>query len=260
MKPPEKFFDRKVLVLKRLTPLLLILLLGPGFPALGAEVSEYTLKSAYLLNFAQSVHWPKSAFSDDQSPIVVGILGEDPFGGKLDDALKGKSAHGRPLAVKRFTNFDPKRSEDLGGCQILFIAESEQDHISEILSALQDYNLLTVSEIDQFPSLGGMILFDKEGDQISLVVNPKAAKKAGLKLSSDLLQLSKIYPKVDSEKVKALYYQGIQLYVNGQFKEAIRIWKECLEEDPGNSTVLGSLQKAKLKLRLIKKLSNESNP
>jgi len=52
---------------------------------------------------------------------------------------------------------------------------------------------LTVSEIDKFPLLGGMILFDQVGKRIRLVVNLKAVKKAGLEISAKLLQVSRIY-------------------------------------------------------------------
>ena len=80
---------------------------------------------------------------------------------------------------------------------MLFIAYSEKDHLRDILQALSDSKTLTVSEIDRFPMKGGMIQFDQVGEKITLDVNPTAAKRAGLSLRAQLLQVSKIQ---DSEE------------------------------------------------------------
>jgi len=219
--------------------------------AQGANVSEYVVKADYLSYFTQFVRWPKAAFTDKDAPFVLGILGDDPFGKTLDDAVRGKSAEGHPLTVKRFGSFDKDQLEALRNCQIVLISDSEQHKVREILSDLSGANLLTVSEIDHFPMKGGMIQFVPEGDNIGLLVNPKTAIQAKLKLSSQLMMVSKIYMDVNADKVKALYYDGIQLYINGQVKEAIVKWKECLQEDPGNLAAQDKIKTARAKLKAI---------
>ncbi len=169
---------------------LLLLAAGPK-PAAG-EVSEYGVKAAYLYNFTQFVHWPQGAL-DDGSPLVIGILGDDPFGAALDGAVQGKTAGGHTLQVKRLGDFSAGMGSKLAKCQVLFISYSEKDQVGEILKALKGASVLTVSEIDQFPVKGGVIQFDQEGQKITLTLNESAAKKAGLSISSQLLQVAKLY-------------------------------------------------------------------
>ncbi len=234
---------------------LLTVLLALSGSAYSANISEYSLKATYLSNFAELVKWPKSAFTDNTSPIVLGILGEDPFGTTIDETVTGKTVGGRSLIVKRFNNFTEDQLAEIKNCQILFIADSEQDNIREILSNLKDTALLTVSEINRFPMMGGMISFTQEGDIIGLVVNQKTAIKAGLKISPQLLKVAKLYMQVNASKVRTLYYEGIQLYLNGEIKAAIKKWKECLDEDPGYIDAKEKISKARAKLKALTSIS-----
>lgn len=162
-----------------------VILLSAQPKRAAAGASEYAVKAAYLFNFTQFVQWPKGTMADD-APLVIGIAGEDPFGSDLDDAIQGKSANGHPLEIKRFG------SGKVGRCQVLFIAFSEKNRVKEILQSAGK-GVLTVSELDQFPLKGGIIQFDQEGQKIVLTLNASAAKKAGLSVSSQLLQVAKLY-------------------------------------------------------------------
>ncbi len=180
-------------MIKKLSLFLGLVLLSAGSgPAVG-EVTEYGVKAAYLYNFTQFVQWPAGTFASGDSPLVIGILGDDPFAGVLDDAVKGKTAGGHPLTVKRLGPFKPGKSALLAKCQILFIAYSEKDQLHEILKSLSGAPTLSVSEIENFPLKGGLVQFDQEGQKISVVLNNEAAVKAGLSISSQLLQVVKLY-------------------------------------------------------------------
>ena len=170
------------------------LMVGLASPALvGADVSEYTVKSAYLFNFARFVDWPDSAFAKSTSPLLIGIVGEDPFGSALTEAVSGKSVGTHPLEVRRFGAYDKSLAGSLKKCQILFVSYSEKENAREILQSLEGTPVLTVSEIEKFLVMGGMILFDQEGAKIVLSVNPNRATDEGLSISSKLLSVSKIF-------------------------------------------------------------------
>src|SRR6266849_10598591 len=82
-----------------------------------SDSSEYLIKAGFIYNFAKLVEWPATAFSQPDSPIVIGILGDDPFGATLDRIVADKKINGRGFAVKRL-----KWSKDLKGlkdCNIL---------------------------------------------------------------------------------------------------------------------------------------------
>jgi hypothetical protein len=173
--------------------LLLLLTLSSFIPVLAGEVSEYSVKAAYLFNFAKFVQWPAKAFKNEKSHLVIGVLGDDPFGEELDQVVEGKTINGHSIETRRFDNFDPKLAPDLSQCHILFIAYSEKGRLKNILESLKNSRILTVSEIENFPILGGGILFDQVGKRVKLIINLDAAHKAGLVISAKLLQVSKVY-------------------------------------------------------------------
>jgi hypothetical protein len=166
---------------------------GLGTRVRAQDVSEYKVKAAYLLNFAKFVNWPQKIYDDDNGDVVIGILGDDPFGGAIDDMAKGKAVGQHSVLIRRFESFDESNAGKLRKCHILFICYSEKDDLPRILRALKDAPVLTVSEIERFPAKGGMILFDQEGQRITLAINKTAAEKSGLTLSSQLLQVAQIY-------------------------------------------------------------------
>src|SRR5688572_6563589 len=73
--------------------------------ALSAQASpnrEYQLKAVFLYNFTQFVEWPEQTFTSSQAPMVIGILGPDPFGNYLEEIIAGERINGHPLLIKRF--------------------------------------------------------------------------------------------------------------------------------------------------------------
>lgn len=159
---------------------------GPALASQSAEAPEYQVKAVFLFNFAQFVDWPRAA-SPDSAPLVIGILGNDPFGRVLDATVRGEHLGGRPFAVRRFA-----RVEDIGACDILFISQSVGSQVEAILADLGNRAILTVSDISGFASRGGMIHFVTDRNRIRLKINVDAAREARLTISSKLLRLAEI--------------------------------------------------------------------
>ncbi|MCZ6872572.1 MAG: YfiR family protein [bacterium] len=151
-----------------------------------ASLREYKLKAAFLYNFVKFVKWPTAAFADTNTPIVIGVLGEDPFGVALE-AIENKTIGGRQLVIKRY-----KGLQDLEPSHILFISSSERARLPQILVNLKGASVLTVGEMVQFAQSGGIINFTRRKNKIRLEINLDAAKRAGLKISSQLLKLAKV--------------------------------------------------------------------
>lgn len=164
-----------------------------GLPALlGAgqgetPPSEYEVKAAYLLNFARFVEWPTGAFAQETSPVVLGVLGRDPFGNALDRILGAQKIGGRSFEIRRAA-----RLQELGTCHILFISASEGDRMDGILSSLRGQATLTIADMEKFAPSGGVIGFFTEEKRVRFEANPAAAQRAGIKLSSKLLKLARI--------------------------------------------------------------------
>ena len=156
---------------------------APGASAPPAASPEYQVKAVFLFNFAQFVEWPAQAFREATSPLIIGVLGEDPFGTYLDDLVNGEKVGGRPLAIRRY-----RRAEDLSGCHIVFICRSEAGHLDKIMAGLKGRSLLTVSDIETFTRQGGMVRFAMENGRVRLRINPEPAKAAELTISSKILR------------------------------------------------------------------------
>jgi hypothetical protein len=164
-----------------------MVLLAPAALNAAAPAQEYEIKAVFLYNFAQFVQWPPEAFADKSAPLVIGILGSDPFGSYMDEAVRGETVDGRPFVVRRFD-----RAEDATACHILFISRSESGRIDQILGSLKGKSILTVGDMDEFSRNGGMIRFVTENNKVRLRINVEAARSAGLKISSKLLRPAQI--------------------------------------------------------------------
>jgi hypothetical protein len=154
--------------------------------AQGAQ-SGNQVKAAYLLNFLKFVEWPEDAFAGPLSPVVIGIVGNNPFGFSLQQDILGKTVQGRDLIVRHY-----HVGEDLRGSHILFISASEQKRLPQILSSLRGSSVLTVADMDQFLEAGGMIQFSLEGTQLRFTINVNATNQTKLKLSSKLLSVARV--------------------------------------------------------------------
>jgi hypothetical protein len=148
---------------------------------------EYQVKAVFLFNFTQFVDWPPAAFPEDTASLVIGVLGDDPFGPYLDEIVRGEQVNNRRLTVRRY-----RRPEDIGACQVLFISRSEDKNLGKVLTAVKGSDVLTVSDADAFASRGGMIQLATEKGKIRLKINMDAARASSLTISSKLLRSAEI--------------------------------------------------------------------
>lgn len=169
--------------------MLAALLLGCvlGRAAAAPAPDEYQLKAVFLFNFTQFVEWPDDAFADSRAPFVIGVLGQDPFGTTLEDAVRGESVGGRALVVERYRHLT-----DLRPCQILFIDRSAHPELGAGDRRLDRRGMLTVSDAGSAPTNDAIIGFISENRRIRLRINVESAREAGLTISSKLLRPAQI--------------------------------------------------------------------
>ena len=156
----------------------------------GQTLDEYQVKAAFLYNFVKFVEWPPQVFKSPTDRIGICILGQDLFGGALDDAVRGKTFEGRMFVVPRISEV-----RQAGGCQILFVSASESKRVQAILAELEASSILTVGETEGFAAQGGVIDFRLEAGKVRFRVNVDAAERARLKISSKLLSLAQLVKK-----------------------------------------------------------------
>lgn len=147
--------------------------------------SEYEVKAAMLVNFARFAEWPPAAFSNPKQPLVIGVLGPDPFGPMLDEVAREKSIGGRAVVVRRLESWPAAEP-----VHILFLSKTDKRRMKPLLSAMSSQPVLTVSDQEGFTGQGGVIGFTLDDGKVKFEVNLAAAEQAGVTLSSKLLRLA----------------------------------------------------------------------
>jgi hypothetical protein len=146
----------------------------------GAQLGEYQVKAAYLYNFVKFVQW-----APGDRPIVIAVVGRDPFETMIDDVVRGRVVGGRPIVVKRL-----RPRDDVSTCDVLFVSASEAERTPEILRQVSGAPILTIGETDSFLKDGGMVRFFHEEDKVRFQINVVAVDRGRLKMHSQLLSLA----------------------------------------------------------------------
>lgn len=149
---------------------------------------EYAIKAAYIYNFGRYVQWPPDAFEGPQTPLVIGVVGYDPFGPLLDEIAKSKKIEGRPIVARRFASMD-----EYTPCHILFVASlAPAKEKRAALEIVRTSKVLLIGEDPGLAEQGATINFFVEQNKIRFEINVDAARRHQLKISSKLLNLAKI--------------------------------------------------------------------
>ena len=146
---------------------------------------EIEVKATDLYKFAAFVEWPPSAFAGPAEAAVLCVTGEDPFGPVLDQAVRGQRVGDRPIVVMRLDHV-----ERGAPCTILFAAPSRRQPLAEALDKVRGQPILTVTDNAGDPAARGMIDFVLRDGRVRFRIDPRAAERSGLVISSKLLSLA----------------------------------------------------------------------
>lgn len=163
-----------------------LLLISP--PCFAAETisKEYQLKAAFLYNFTKFVEWPAPALAAKDSPIIIGVLGKNPFGDELAKLVQERTVNGHPFIVQQLASVNEATNVNL-----LFVPRGQESLLTDRLPGLQAAGALTVGESEAFAAMAGIVNFTMEADKIRFEINLEEAERGGLKISAQLLKLAK---------------------------------------------------------------------
>ena len=142
----------------------------------------------------------RGAAPASDKPLVIGVLGKDPFVengvNQLDRVVADEVRKGGNITVQRFAS-----AKDYQPCHMLFVSSqpaegSVEKTLAERLAAAKKVTagtpVLVVGEATGVAQQGAAanLMFDRSGNRIKLELNPDAASRASLKLAPQLLRLS----------------------------------------------------------------------
>ena len=149
---------------------------------------EYLIKARYLLVLADYVTWPAGTeLGGNGRPLILGILGTAPFDAQRNGILLGREVKGHYLTVRYLRNF-----RDADTCDILFIGESESQHLAEILKLIRNKPILTIGDTPDFGRRGVMINLFQEQARVRFEINLASVRASGLEVGSRVLKLAKM--------------------------------------------------------------------
>ncbi|MFT4552728.1 MAG: hypothetical protein ACI9S8_001354 [Chlamydiales bacterium] len=195
LKLAREMMKRNTLLLTILTGMNFLLMFSPA-NADDTTPRGYQIKAAFLYQFAKFVEWPET--SQGENTLTIGIYKGNPFGEYLK-TLDGKLVKNKVIQTQILD-----MNDDLQTVDILFITKAVEKELAEKIDELRHSHILTVSDIENFASQGGIIEFYEWKNKIHFRINPENAKESRLTISSRLLQLAdlavnKIDPKASSK-------------------------------------------------------------
>jgi hypothetical protein len=163
--------------------LIAVLSVGAG-RVYAQDVTEVSLKGAFIFNFARFTEWPSEALPQSAA-VSACVVGDRAVGEALMRSVSGQKLNGRAISV---SIVEPNGS--LSSCHFLYISGVPRPRMAEIVYALHEAPILTVSDDDTFIKVGGIVQVFIESGKMRFRINPKSAKRARLQLSSRLLALA----------------------------------------------------------------------
>lgn len=143
---------------------------------------ERQVKAAYLYKFATFVEWPEGSFARPDSPLVIGVHGDEQLAAQVEQTVAGRAVNGHALVVKRL-----KRGDALNGVHILFTGAADRSGAAGMLAAARGQQCLTVSDAEDGLSLGSMINFKVAEDKLRFEVAMRQVNLTQLKISARML-------------------------------------------------------------------------
>ena len=160
------------------------------FTAYGTGLRQsrvFEIEAAFLVQFSKYITWPADRFKTEKSPVIIGIIGRDPFGTKIDRIARRFKSGNRPVEIRRIKD----DMADADECHILYVTSAETGKMTEIKKNIAGKSIVLVSDTDNFLNQGGIIDFFISGTKIRFNISLTNSRRIGLKISSKLLKVAK---------------------------------------------------------------------
>lgn len=164
---------------------LLLVALGVGTARGGGP--EYDVKAEVLDRVVRFVEWPPTAFAAPAAPFVWCVVGDDPFGGRLETMTLGRAYAGRAAVVRHL-----RGAEGVEACHLVFVASTASSRLAGVLARTDGKPVLVAGDTPGFAASGALVNLYVEGAHVGFEVNVDAVRRSGLVFSGKLLYLARV--------------------------------------------------------------------
>jgi hypothetical protein len=149
-----------------------------------AQSVDYKAQVLFMYNFIKYTEWPSH---EEKFSIVV--FGDSPITGELAKlASIKKTPEGKPIIVTQTHDIN-----NLFGCQMIYITDSESKEAQEIANFMRDKPVLIIAQRDGLVKKGaGISFFTNDDDRLGFAINLKNVESRKIKVAGELLHLAEI--------------------------------------------------------------------
>lgn len=153
---------------------------------------ESTIKAGFILKFSEFIQWPEyySSLSPEE-PLNICLHGEDKFG-DIFDYVNDHDILRREILIRRSVPINKLRS-----CHLVFINAIDTESIDNLASEIINSPVLVVTSSEEISHSLVAINFRTINNKIQFEINLSAFERAGIKISSELLNLAMKVVKMD---------------------------------------------------------------
>lgn len=147
------------------------------------NVTEPSLKAAFIFNFAKFTAWPTDTLPPTGS-FTACVLGDTSVYRALERTVRDRQVSGHGVIVVQNPLEGPLRA-----CHVLYVSGVAPNRIATILTAVRGLAVLTISDMDDFAIQGGVAQMFVENGRMRFDLNFDVARRSRLQLSARLLVL-----------------------------------------------------------------------
>jgi hypothetical protein len=156
-------------------------LVGTMRRASASEGAEADLKAEFIERFTRFVDWETLP-----DTVTLCVVGDTPITAHLEKIARRQRIKGKPARV--FT----VAAEDIGGCQVVLIANDDPDQLHAVIARTDGRPILTIAEAPGAAEARAIINLYIDYQHVRFEINTAAAKRGRLTLRSKLLKLARI--------------------------------------------------------------------
>ena len=151
------------------------------------ETDEDTMKAVAIEKILRFLTWPSEhELSNATGDFVIGVLGNEPFQKRLETVYAEHTIKKKQVIINRI-----KKMDDIAGCHLLYIPNSEAKNLPKILEQAKKYKALTISDTDGFGKKGVHINLYIENNKLRFEINERDLKEAGITIDPLLLRAAR---------------------------------------------------------------------
>jgi hypothetical protein len=173
----------RLAMLGRVAVLLWLAWAGVAFGQPAPAPRDSAVKAAFLYKFPGFVDWPAGTFARPDTPLVIGVAGNDAVATDLEQIVAGRPPDGRPVSVRRL------REGEAAAVHVLLVGAGREARVRETVAAVPG-PVLVVTEQDNGLQFGSVLNFVVEDGRVRFAASQAAAEARGLRLSARLLAVA----------------------------------------------------------------------